>query len=294
MLVEQESEKDNKKASLSEKKIIRVGIFGGMGAIAGSAFYYKLTLAFQGCREESQPMVILLSDPTIPRRDQSLEKALSGIHPKYFIEKVLYHLASFKRSGVNFVVVPCNTFHYFREELQRMSGVPILNMIDIVCQFTLAQEPNLRKVGLLSTYATAKSGMYQTAFHKYGVEVVLPEANEQEKLNFIIEQVKVGSASEELTRQTLRNVINAIERRGVNKVILGCTELPEVAQYDCYHGMLIDTTEALVKGTVNEVNRLAISSSRIIYPSIWRNIGRSTELKAKASEDCYIIKRSRL
>jgi aspartate/glutamate racemase len=96
---------------LPQNSIPRIGVFGGMGAIAGSAFYYKLTLGFQGRREESQPMVFLLSDPTVPRRDKSVEIALENRKPLGFINKILKGLAFFKAQNVDFIVVPCNTFH---------------------------------------------------------------------------------------------------------------------------------------------------------------------------------------
>ena len=61
-------------------------------------------------------------------------------------------------------------------------------------------------------------------------------------------------------------------KKGVGSVILGCTELPEVAQYDAYKSILIDTTAALIRGTVNEISLLKSVSEKLDegnYSSMW-------------------------
>ena len=239
----------------------RIGIFGGMGAIAGSAFYYKLTRGFQGRREESQPMVFLLSDPTLPRRDKSVEIALENRKPLEFIHKILEGLAFFKEQNVDFVAVPCNTFHYFHEMFQRVSGVRILNMVEIVCRYALEQKPALKKIALLSTEATAKSAIYQKTFAAKNIEVVLPSVEERRKISFVIEQVKIGQAGTAVTREAIMQVINSMIHQGINTIILGCTELPEVSIQAPMQCLLIDTTQALVQGTIDAVELIKTEKS---------------------------------
>lgn len=250
--------------SSAHNRTIRVGIFGGMGAIAGSAFYYKLTQAFQGLPEEVQPLVFLLSDPTMPRRDESVAKARRGEEPIVFKQKVLQGLAFFKTQQVDFVVVPCNTFHFFREEFEKKSGVRILDMIDIVVNNALNQKPDLKKIGLLSTEATAKAEMYQIEFAKKGVEVVVPNEAYQQNVSFVIDKVKYGFANALETHDALWNAVVSMLSQGIKDVILGCTELPEVPLNVFGSCTLIDTTQALVQGTVAEVERLRRGGTSVV------------------------------
>lgn len=235
---------------------VKVGIFGGMGAIAGSAFYYKLTQSFQGLREELQPMIFLYSDPTMPRRDASVEMALNCGYPITFFSKVMRGIAFFKMQNVDFVVVPCNTFHYFHTKLQRESGVRILNMVDIICNYVLQQHASTKQVALLSTAATARAGIYTKVFANNGIEVVLPKLPEREKITFVIEQVKRGKANDIATVTALNSVIHTMLQQGIDVIILGCTELPEVSitiEEPCH---IIDTTQVLVAGTVQAVQAI--------------------------------------
>ncbi|MCH9644848.1 MAG: amino acid racemase, partial [Gammaproteobacteria bacterium] len=186
---------------------------------------------------------------------KSLEEDLSGKHPGEFIEKISAGLELFKDNDVDFVVFPCNTFHYFRNFFQKSSKIRILDMIDITSNYIIQQYPYAKKVALLSTVATAKAGMYQKALEIKGVITILPNYETQEKVNFLIEQSMLGLASAKETRKALAEVIKTMSESGVNCIILGCTEIPEVAKHDRYDIPLIDTTFILVKNIVSEIKK---------------------------------------
>ncbi len=270
---------------MPSKNLVTVGIFGGMGSIAGSHFYHLLTKAFIGKSEQMQPNVILLSDPSIPRRDKSVLEALEQKEPTIFIDKVLEKLAVFKSYHVDFVVVPCNTFHYFHSFLIEQSGVKILNMIDIVSQYTLKNH-NLNKIGLLSTRATAKAKLYQNAFAENQISVVLPDKKTQLSVDFIIEQVKIGQSSAPVTRDALKEAIHYMSEMGVSTTILGCTELPVAAHYDRHPMAFVDTTAALVEGTVAEITKIMDQKSAhqsSLFASLHANIDPNTPKKPQST-----------
>jgi aspartate racemase len=136
---------------------------------------------------------------------------------------------------------------------QRVSGVRILDMVEIVCRYALEQKPTLKQIALLSTEATAKSAIYQKTFAAKNIEVVLPSVDERRKISFVIEQVKIGQAEAAVTREAIIQVINSMIHQGIDTIILGCTELPEVSIRVPMQCLLIDTTQALVQGTIDAV-----------------------------------------
>jgi aspartate racemase len=239
---------------------VKIGVWGGMGMIAGTKFLDMLANAYKGIPEKNHPEILFVSDPTLPRRDVSVEQDLSGVAPKIFLKKALATLKFFKSAKVDFVVAPCNTFHYFRDKLQKESGVKILDMISIVRQHTL-KDSALKTVGLLSTEAPAKAKLYQNEFKKHGTNIVLPSPENQKKVNFIIEQVKLGRAKETATQVALQQVVSAMVEVGVKIIILGCTEIPVVPWSHADKSInLINTTEALVEGTKAMAKQIATSS----------------------------------
>ena len=116
-----------------------IGILGGMGTQAGLDFCNKLAMLNRGKIDQEYPLFILYNKSNIPGRPESIgiqTKALSTI-PKSSIniiryKKVLKSLLvgcrSLEKSGCKFIVIPCNTAHYWFKDLQKKIKIPIINM----------------------------------------------------------------------------------------------------------------------------------------------------------------------
>ena len=116
-----------------------IGILGGMGTQAGLDFCNKLAMLNRGKIDQEYPLFILYNRSNIPGRPESIgihAKKLSTIpkKPKNIIKynKVLKSLLdgcrSLEKSGCKFIVIPCNTAHYWYEDLKNKINIPIINM----------------------------------------------------------------------------------------------------------------------------------------------------------------------
>jgi len=116
-----------------------IGILGGMGTQAGLDFCNKLAMINRGKIDQNYPIFILYNKSDIPGRPQSIgtfTKSLSNItkKPKNIIKynKVLKSLLegckSLEKIGCKFIVIPCNTAHYWYEDLKKKIKIPIVNM----------------------------------------------------------------------------------------------------------------------------------------------------------------------
>ena len=168
-----------------------IGILGGMGTQAGLDFCNKLAVLNRGKIDQEYPLFILYNKSNIPGRPESI-----GVHTNHLstvpkkpknitkYNKVLKSLLdgcrSLERSGCKFIVIPCNTAHYWYEDLQKKITIPIINMPKEVFIHTKKSCKKNSKIGLLATEGTLKTKIYDKLFDN-NFELIKPTAVLQNK-----------------------------------------------------------------------------------------------------------------
>ena len=101
-----------------------IGILGGMGTQAGLDFCNKLAILYRGKIDQEYPLFLLFNKSNIPGRPESIgvqTKNLSNrkknkkIEKKYslVLKSLLHGCSILKKSKCKFIVIPCNTAHYW-------------------------------------------------------------------------------------------------------------------------------------------------------------------------------------
>ena len=221
-----------------------LGILGGMGPAATMYFYNKLlSLPPASCDQEHIPTLIL-SDPTIPDRTKAiLDQSLGPVS-----HKLTLNAKRLEDAGASCVAIPCNTAHYWFNDIQNAISIPVLNMIDLTARFLSEQKAS--KVGLLSTLGTAQTGLYQKALAHHGVPVQLPIKAHQTQTMAIILSIKANGHLKELKTSFL-TIIDALKEQGVDAIILGCTELPLLFENELPEG-LVDPMTILAQAVISQ------------------------------------------
>ena len=181
-----------------------IGILGGMGTQAGLDFCNKLAMINRGKIDQEYPLFILYNKSDIPGRPESISihaessSDKSG-EPKDLkkYNKVLKSLIngckSLERSGCKFIVIPCNTAHYWYDDLKKKIKLPIINMPKEVFNHTLKKSKKNSSIGLLATEGTLKTGVYNKFFDKK-YNLIFPNPVLQKKsVNKAIKLVKMGN-----------------------------------------------------------------------------------------------------
>ena len=120
--------------------------------------------------------------------------------------------------------MPCNTAHYWYDDLKKKIKIPILSMPKEVFIHTKKLCKKKSKIGLLGTEATLKTGIYGKYFTK-DYNLVTPDKILQKKnVNKAIKLVKMGKVKK--AEKILRPAVNYLVKKKCKKIILGCTELP--------------------------------------------------------------------
>tara|TARA_B100001029_G_C14979039_1_gene404848 strand:+ start:268 stop:966 length:699 start_codon:yes stop_codon:yes gene_type:complete len=195
-----------------------IGILGGMGTQAGLDFSNKLAKLYRGKLDQDYPMFILYNKSNTPRRPENLNR----------YNKVLKELVAgckmLEKNKCKFIVMPCNTAHYWHKDIQKSIGIPLLSMPKEVYFYAKKITKKNCKIGILSTEATLKTKIYSDYFDK-NFKLVSPYNKLQKNnVNKSIKLVKMGKVKE--AEKVLRPAINYLIRQKCKKIILGCTELP--------------------------------------------------------------------
>jgi len=212
-----------------------IGILGGMGTQAGLDFCNKLAILYRGKIDQDYPLFLLYNKSNIPGRPESIgihTGKLSGkINNKKNKKKYLSVLKSLdkgckllKQSKCKFIVIPCNTAHYWYDDLRKKIKLPIINMPKEVFIYTKKKCKQNSSIGLLATDGTLKTGVYNKFFDK-NFNLIFPNQTIQNSsVNKAIKLVKMGKVK--LASKVIKPAIDYLIQKKCKKIILGCTELP--------------------------------------------------------------------
>ena len=212
-----------------------IGILGGMGTQAGLDFCNKLAVLYRGKVDQDYPLFILYNKSNVPGRPESIgiytKKLTNKIKSKKNKEKYQSVLKSLikgcqvlKKSKCKFIVIPCNTAHYWYDDLKKKVSLPIINMPKEVFDYTKNKCKTNSKIGLLATEGTIKTGIYNKFFDKK-FNIIFPNsAIQNNSVNKAIRLVKMGKVKE--ANSIIKPAIDYLNKKNCKKIILGCTELP--------------------------------------------------------------------
>jgi aspartate racemase len=201
-----------------------VGILGGMGPEATIDLFAKIVKATTAKNDEDHLRIIIDNNPKMPSRLDAILKG--GPSP---VPSMVATAKNIERAGADFIVIGANTAHWFHADVQKAVKVPVLNMIEETVNWTQRCLPEVKKIGLLATTGTVKTGMYHRAFKKFRTEVVVPIDLEQEKVMASIMGFKYGEPVS-VTQLKMVQVAESLLAAGAKGLVMGCTEVPIILE----------------------------------------------------------------
>ena len=195
-----------------------IGILGGMGTQAGLDFCNKLAVLNRGKIDQKYPLFILYNKSNIPGRPENLLKY------NKVLKSLLAGCLLLQKNKCKFIVIPCNTAHYWYDDLQRKIKIPIISMPKEVYLHAKKNCKKNSKIGILATEGTLKTRVYNKFFDK-NFTLINPKKSLQIKSdNKAIKYVKIGKVKD--AEKAIKPAINYLIKMKCKKIILGCTELP--------------------------------------------------------------------
>jgi aspartate racemase len=203
----------------------KLGILGGMGPLATCRFYASIVEATPAKSDQEHIEMVILNACHIPDRTAAILRGGESPLP-YLLEGC----KNLECQGCDAIAIPCNTSHYYFEELQNGCKTEILNMIELTAE--KLENIKTKKVYLMATEGTVKTGIYQKYFDKKNIEIISPTADETAEMMKVIYEVKAGMDPD-------LGKLSEIAKKKNILAVLGCTEFSALKfeGFDCIDAM---------------------------------------------------------
>lgn len=221
-----------------------IGILGGMGPLATADLYRKIVLLTKAGCDNDHIRVYIDSNCRIADRTAAILQG--GADPLPEMESALHNLEA---CGADCIIMPCNTAHYFLPKLQEKTAVPFISMLEATAKTCAKQYPG-KTAAILATKGTLSTGLYERALEKENVPFVLPDEAQRDMLMHLIYEVVKASRPLEPEVENWRQLLAQLRDAGADYFILGCTELPIIADTLPVEGPFIDPTAELAKAAI--------------------------------------------
>ncbi|MDB5162323.1 MAG: aspartate racemase, aspartate racemase, partial [Candidatus Saccharibacteria bacterium] len=224
-----------------------VGVIGGLGPETTANFYLEVIFRCQQLNDNQRPSVVIGSVPLLFEIERDLIAHNTGI--ERYIPFLQEEAKKLEKSGVDFLVMPCNSLHVFIEEIREAVSIPVLSIVEEAIKYLNSKD--IKKVGLISTSATIENKVYESKLSESGIEYVTPIDQQRSKIDSIIQRLVSGEHLEE-DRKFLIDTADSISEKDVSYVALACTDLqllnPESEKVEIF-----DTMKILADSTVAKI-----------------------------------------
>ena len=230
------------------KKDKTVGVLGGLGPMATVYFYDMVVEMTEAKRDQDHLDMIIMNRATTPDRTAYILGS-SDDNPLDYIVRDAKRLEA---AGADFLVLTCNTAHYFYNAIVEGLGIPLINMIEETVVH--AKKKGHKKIGILATTGNINTGLYQDMCVKHSMDYYVPSQPVQEMvMNIIYDQVKAGKKAD---MDQFNKIIGVLKAEGCDCAILGCTELSIIKKDEKLpNDFFVDSSEVLAMTTILKAGR---------------------------------------
>jgi len=224
----------------------KVGLVGGIGPASTQDYYKGIIDGYRVKRAgDNYPLMIIDS--------LNLAEMYSYVSNKQwdaFTNRLVESIKNLAAGGAEFAVMAANTAHIVFDDVNRQSPLPLISIVDETCKY--AQSKNCKNVVIFGTAFTMSSGLYSSAFAKYGINAFVPTEDEQKAIhNIIFPNLQEGIILPEDKRTMLKIANRILSEKNADALILGCTELPLIIQENDLDTLILDTTQIHINAIVS-------------------------------------------
>lgn len=214
-----------------------IGILGGLGPESTSDYYREIISAFNTKYTELAYPEIIIYSVNINELMQFVKISAWGKLTEWLLGKI----QCIHNAGAEFAVIASNTPHIVFDELQALSPIPLLSIVEQTSK--KAQKMGLKNLGLLGTKLTMESDFYMKPFIQKGMSVVVPTENEQKLIHHrLFSEIELGIFKDSTRDELLDIAKRMVDQDKIDSLILGCTELPLILTKNEFGIPFLNTT----------------------------------------------------
>ncbi len=220
-----------------------VGIIGGMGPLATVHLFERIVLRSKAQKDQEHIRVLIDNNTNIPDRTKAILG--DGENP---VKELVNSAKILENSGADFLIMPCNTAHYFIDDIKKCVNIPFINMPEETVKYTYDKYGKNAVVGIMATDGTIKSKIYEDYYSKLGIKTVVPIKTQEKIMEFIYDVIKKGNYN--AGTELFFECVNELKDLGAASFLLGCTELSSAQYLYKFEGNFINPLEILTESTI--------------------------------------------
>ena len=197
-----------------------IGLIGGTGWVSTLEYYRLINQGVNkklGGLNSAQCLIYSVNYANIDKLNKLDDHA--GIY-----QLVLDAAKTLQSASADFIVLCANTLHQYVDKLEKVIELPIVHIADATAK--IIKEKGLTKVGLLGTRFTMEMDFYTKRLKEAGIESLVPEKPERDFIHDAIMNELLKEDFKKETRDKFLSIIDDLEARGAEGIVLGCTEIP--------------------------------------------------------------------
>lgn len=220
----------------------KIGVIGGMGPAATAHFLTRL-VALTPAKEDAEHIPVLVdNNPQIASRINYIIHR-SGPSPAPTLTAMGQAL---ERNGASALAMPCNTAHWFADDIARAVTIPLLNMIDLSVAEAAQRHDQGSSVGMLASPAVRKTCLFDASARTAGLELMFAC---EDRLLTLIQRIKAEGRSRTAEAE-LHLVASTLRDRGAKSLLIACSELSIIASALSDEFDAIDTLDVLARASI--------------------------------------------
>jgi aspartate racemase len=222
-----------------------IGLIGGTGWVS-TLEYYRLI------NEETNKQLgghnaarcILYSFNYADINECNLREDHEGVY-----KLVLDAARKLKNASADCLVLCANTLHQYAERIVEEVRLPIIHIADATAVKINKQE--LSTIGLLGTKFTMEMDFYTKRLSVAGISSLVPEKPERLFIHDTIMNELLKEIYNPESKKRFLDIINELEQKGAQGIVLGCTEIPLLIKQADTHLPIFNTLEIHAKAAVD-------------------------------------------
>lgn len=220
----------------------KLGVIGGMGPQAMLQFCQRVIDHTAAGSDQEHIPTLILSDTEMPDRTAAL---MSG-QTAPVEARLLSDARLLAHWGATAIAITCNTAHAFLPAIEKELPVPVVNMVTETA--AAVEALGCKRVGILGTDGTLRTGIYHRALEERGIRAVSPPPGAQEQvMDIIYGEIKKGLPGSE---EKFAAADRALRELGCERIVLACTEMSTYKDWHGLDGFYVDAMDVLARRCV--------------------------------------------
>lgn len=222
-----------------------IGLIGGTGWVS-TLEYYRLI------NEETNRQLgghnaarcILYSFNYTDINECNLREDHKGVY-----KLVLDATRKVKNASADFIVLCANTLHQYVDRLIEEVNLPIVHIADATA--VEIKKLGLSTIGLLGTKFTMELDFYTSRLSDASIKSLVPERPERLFIHNTIMDELLKEIYKPESKKRFLEIINDLEQKGAQGIVLGCTEIPLLINQADTHLPVFNTLKIHAKAAVD-------------------------------------------